>query len=29
VGRDDLNLPWEKLSRLSQVLALGAKLIHD
>lgn len=29
VGRDDLNLPWEKLSRLSQVLSLGAKLIHD
>ena len=29
VGRDDLNLPWEKLSKLSQVLSLGAKLIHD
>ena len=29
VGRDDLKLPWEKLSRLSQVLSAGAKLIHD
>ena len=29
VGRDDLKLPWEKLSRLSQVLSAGAKLVHD
>ena len=29
VGRDDLKLPWEKLSHLTEVLSAGAKLIHD